>query len=291
MSTAPPSVPPPSFGLAPERPAGVERPESAERPRWKPWTAWVALVAGIAGALMGALVIGVVAVIAGAGINANTPAVSISATFVQDACLVAAALLSAGLAGRPRPEQFGLRPTRFWPAVGWMVAAFVAFYVVTALWVTIVGGSPDDQKLTKELGVDRGPLALVAVAFLVSVVAPVAEEFFFRGFFYGALRNWRGVVPAAALTGLVFGAVHAGSADVAFLLPLAFFGFALCLLYERTRSLYPCMALHCANNSLAFGVSEHWSWQIAVLFLASLTVISLLAVLVRGTWQPAAAPA
>ena len=59
------------------------------------------------------------------------------------------------------------------------------------------------------------------MAFLVAVVAPIAEEFFFRGFFFGALRNWRGLWPAAIITGLVFGAIHVGSAEAAFLLPLA----------------------------------------------------------------------
>jgi uncharacterized protein len=294
MSSAPSSIPEPSFGIAPERPDGVERPERPappDRPRWKPWTAWVALIGGIAGALMGALFIGVIAVIAGAGAGADTPAVSISATFVQDGCLVASALLFAGLAGRPLPQQFGLRPTRLLPAIGWMAAAFVSFYVVTAAWVAIAGANPDDDQLTKQLGVDRSTVAMLAVALLVSVVAPVCEEFFFRGYFYGALRNWRGMWPAAIITGLVFGAIHAGSADIAFLLPLGFFGFVLCLLRERTGSLYPCMALHCANNSLAFGVSQHWSWQIPVLFVVSLSIITAVALVVRGAWAPAPAPA
>jgi uncharacterized protein len=294
MSSVPSPVPEPSFGVAPERPDGIERPEPPappDRPGWKPWTAWFALIGGIAGALMGALVIGVIAVIAGADASADTPAVSITATFVQDACLVASALLFASLAGRPLPAQFGLRPTRVLPALGWMAAVFAAFYVFTAAWVAIVGGSPDDDQLTKQLGVDRSTVAMLAVALLVSVMAPVCEEFFFRGYFYGALRNWRGMWPAAVITGFVFGGIHAGSADVAFLLPLAFFGFALCLLRERTGSLYPCMALHCANNSLAFGVSQHWSWQIPVLLVASLGIIGAIALVVRDAWSPAPAPA
>jgi membrane protease YdiL (CAAX protease family) len=209
---------------------------------------------------------------------------------VQDLCLIAAAILFAGMAGRPLPEQFGLRPTSPWKALGWMVAAFVTFYAVTLIWVAIVGGNPDDQKLPDELGADRSTIALLAVAFLVSVVAPIAEEFFFRGFFYGALRNWRGVVPAAIITGLVFGAIHAGSADWEFLLPLGVFGFLLCLVRERTGSLYPCIVLHCANNSLAFGVSQDWGWEIPVLFVCALGLIALAALAVRARWTPAPAP-
>ena len=294
MSSPPSSVPPASFGVAPELPDGVERrprADASETPGWKPWTAWVGLIAAFGAALMGALVIGALGAIAGSELANPTPAVNIIATVVQDLCLIVAALLFAGLAGRPRPSQFGLRPTHPWRALGWMAVAFVAFYAFTVIWVGIVGGDPNDEKLPKELGADDSTIALLAVACLVSVVAPVAEEFFFRGFFYGALRNWRGVWPAAVITGIVFGAIHAGSADAEFLPPLAFFGFALCLLRERTGSLYPCIALHCANNSLAFGVSQDWGWEIPVLFAVSMTLISLAAVLVRARWEPAPAPA
>jgi membrane protease YdiL (CAAX protease family) len=291
MSTAPSSVPPPSFGLAPELPEGVERTPPPEAPRWKAWTAWVGLIAAFAGALMGALVVGVIGAAAGADISDPTPAVNISATIVQDLSFIAAALLFAGIAGRPLPEQFGLRPTRLWPAVGWMAVAFVSFYVVTATWVAILGVDADDSKLPDELGVEDSTFALVAVAFLVAVVAPIAEEFFFRGFFFTALRSWKGLWPAAILTGLVFGGIHVGSAEAAFLLPLGFFGFCLCLLYHRTGSLYPCIALHCVNNSLAFGVSQHWGWETGVLCVSALSIITLVVRLAHATWTPAPAPA
>jgi CAAX protease family protein len=289
MSSPPTPAPPPSLHAAPELPEGIERPPPPDRPRWRPWTAWVALVAGFALALVGSVVVGIVGAAAGAHFDDPTPAMNIASTIVQDGCLVGAALLFAGMAGRPLPAQFGLRPTPPWKALGWMVVAFVTFYVVTLIWVAIVGGNPDDEKLPDELGADQSTIALLAVAFLVSVVAPIAEEFFFRGFFYGALRNWRGVLPAAIVTGLVFGAIHAGSADWEFLLPLAVFGFLLCLLRERTGSLYPCIALHCANNSLAFGVSQDWGWEIPVLLVAALSVISLAALVVRARWTPAPA--
>jgi uncharacterized protein len=291
MSTAPSSIPPPSFDVAPELPEGVERPPPPQASSWKPWMAWVGLVAAFGGALMGALIVGVIGAAAGARLDDPTPAISITSTFVQDVSFVGAALLFASIAGRPRPEQFGLRRTRVWPALGWIAVTFGGFYLVTAVWVAVLGASPDDAKLADELGVKDSTIAMLAVAFLVSVVAPVAEEFFFRGFFFTALRAWKGLWPAAILTGLVFGAIHVGSADAAFLLPLAFLGFALCLLYHRTGSLYPCMTLHCLNNSLAFGVSQHWGWEILVLFVTALSIISLGALVVRARWTPAPAPA
>ena len=82
----------------------------------------------------------------------------------------------------------------------------------------------------------------------------------------------------------MFGGIHAGSAPVGFLVPLAVFGVILCLIYHVTRSLYPCMALHCINNSIAFGVGEHWGWEIPVVALGSLAVIAATIRTVQRAW-------
>ena len=76
-----------------------------------------------------------------------------------------------------------------------------------------------DQTVTEDLGADESTLALVAAGFVVIVVAPVAEEFFFRGFFYRALRSRLGVLSAAAIDGLVFGLIHFTGTDTLELLP------------------------------------------------------------------------
>jgi uncharacterized protein len=283
------STPPDMFLTAPELPAGVE---PRRPPPWKPWMSLAALVTGFAGALAGALVIGAIAAAFGADFEEPPPVVSILGTIWQDLCLIGAALVFARMVSRPRPSHFGLRPARVGRSIGLMALTWVSFWVFTAAFVGLLGLDPEDDQLPEQLGVDESALALVAVAFLVCVIAPIAEEFFFRGFFFGALRNWHGVWPAAILTGLVFGGIHAGSSDPAFLLPLAFFGFALCVLYHRTGSLYPCIALHCLNNSVAFGATQEWTWEIVVLIVLSLGAIALGAIGVRRLWSPApAAPA
>ena len=155
----------------------------------------------------------------------------------------------------------------------------------------ILGLHPKEDDLPEQLGVNDSAVALIVVALLVAVIAPVAEEFFFRGFFFGALRNWKGTWPAALITGLVFGGIHAGSSDPAYLVPLAGFGLALCLLYAKTGSLYPCIGLHCANNSVAFGVTQDWSWQIPALFAVSMGLLTLLARAVERRWDRPLGPA
>src|ERR1019366_6281972 len=129
-------------------------------------------------------------------------------------------------------------------------------------------------KLLQQLGSDESTLLLVLSAGLTCGVAPMCEEMLFRGYIFTALRNWRGTVAAAVVTGLLFGGVHAGSAPVLDLVPLAGLGFGLCLLYRYTGSLFPCMVAHSLNNSIAFSSLEGWGLGQALLLLAA----SLLAI-------------
>jgi membrane protease YdiL (CAAX protease family) len=130
------------------------------------------------------------------------------------------------------------------------------------------------------------------VALLVCVAAPIAEELFFRGFCFTALRRRIGVAGGAIATGVIFGLIHAGSSDAVFLVPLAFFGIVLCLLYHRTGSLLPPIALHAVNNSLALGVSQSWAaYEVAALIAGSVAVVIALVLPFTRTAQAAPAAA
>jgi membrane protease YdiL (CAAX protease family) len=249
-------------------------------PRWAPWTAPVALLAGLILAALGALVVDLPAVALGAKISTShtPPGLAIANTFVQDMAFVLAAAYCAHLGGRVvRASQFGLRP----PPAGWRSAAkmivllLLAFVVLSAAWTAVF--HPSEEKLLEKLGSDESTLLLVLSAGLTCVIAPICEEILFRGFIFGALRNWRGVMPAAVITGLLFGGVHIGSAPALDLVPLAVLGFALCLLYQRTGSLYPCIVAHSLNNSIAFASLENWSWwQWPLLILGALAGVRAL---------------
>jgi len=121
------------------------------------------------------------------------------------------------------------------------------------------------------------------------VIAPLAEEFFFRGYFFGALRNWHGPWLAALITGLVFGAIHVGSADPVFLVPLAVLGFMLCIVRWQTGSLLPCIGLHALNNGLAFAVTEKWSAGGGLALVVGAVAVTML--ICSAFLRPSAAPA
>jgi uncharacterized protein len=88
--------------------------------------------------------------------------------------------------------------------------------------------------------------------------------------------------------GILFGLAHTGSASSRYLVPLGFLGFVLCLVRWRTGSLYPCIALHSLNNSLALGIGQlHWSTvEIIALAAGSLCVVGVLtAPLAAPRWR------
>jgi membrane protease YdiL (CAAX protease family) len=267
-SWLPPTAEPP----APQQPD----PPGAGAARWAPWTAGFALVVAFAFAIMGAIVVGIVGAVFGASFDDPPPAVNIAATVVQDGAFIGAAVLMAHRAGRVLPAQFGIVRARLRPALAWMAFAYIAYVALGQLWASIVDTHAED-KLPDSLGADESTAALVAVCVLVTTVAPIAEEVFFRGYFFGALRNWRGPWPAALLTGLVFGAIHAPSAPAVFLVPLAILGFMLCVVRWKTGSLLPCIALHAINNALAFSITEGWSGGAALLLVAGALSVTMLA--------------
>jgi len=234
----------------PERP---ELPEGAG-PRWPAWYAGIGFLVALISTL---LVVGILAAATGASADDQNPTFTVVATFLQGVIFIGTALLFASFAGKPRAEHFGLRRSRFWPTVGWAALGLFSFYAVAALYTAIV--QPDaEQTVAQDLGADQGTLGMIAAGFMVICVAPVAEEFFFRGFFYRALRSRYSVLVAALIDGILFGIIHwdLSTADGLLIVPpLAALGFMFCLVYERTGSLYPVIALHALNNALAFGVT------------------------------------
>ena len=240
LHTPPPPEPP-------ELPEGVG-------PRWPAWYAGVGFLVALIATL---IAVGVVAVATGAGSDDEDPVFTIVATLMQSLIFIGTAVLFASFVRTPRPWHFGLRGAPFWPSVGWAALGMVSFYLLAAAYSALV--SPDaEQTVAQDLGADEGTFGLIAAGFMVICVAPFAEEFFFRGFFYRALRSRFSVLVAAAIDGALFGVIHydfSGADALLILPPLAVLGFMFCLVFEKTGSLWPVVALHAFNNAIAYGVA------------------------------------
>jgi membrane protease YdiL (CAAX protease family) len=252
-------------------------------PPWPVWTVPAAIVLGLGLGTVATILVELVGAAGGSSLSHPSPAVSIAGDVVFDLSFVAAALYFAFLGRRASLADFGFRRAAVRRAAAAFVLAVIGYYVVTAIYGAIFRLHGKD-KLPSELGVTHSTAALIGAAIFVCVVAPIAEELFFRGFVFGALRHLNmtvagrdlGVWVAAAVTGILFGAVHLSSAPVQYLIPLGFLGFVLCLVRWRTGSLYPCIALHSANNALALGVNQlHWNvGEIIALILGAWLVVA-----------------
>lgn len=128
---------------------------------------------------------------------------------------------------------------------------FVSF-IINLLWALFL--APFGLETQPEIlpifggGVQGFVLALVAG----SLIAPLAEETFFRGFLFANLRERHGPLRAMVTTALLFTLFHL--TPTAFV-PLFFLGCFLALLYHLSESLLPSILLHATMNTLAFTLS------------------------------------
>jgi membrane protease YdiL (CAAX protease family) len=278
-----PAAPPPAGDRPPAANATFPAtPPPEGNSRWKPWTAPVALIAWLFTTLVLTLVIAIVAAAFGYSLEKPPSGVNIAGVFAQDLAMIGTVLVFAGFVGRLRGVDLGLLRAPIGKAAGTMLAVWIGFIAFSIVWKAAIS-LDDPQTLPDELGIDGSTLNLVLVVVIIAILAPLGEEMLFRGYVFASLRNWQGFLPAAIITGLIFGAVHIGSSPIGYAVPLAFFGFALCALYQWTGSLYPCIALHALNNAFALGVDQGWGWEIAPVMVGAATVsVGLAALIARA---------
>lgn len=108
--------------------------------------------------------------------------------------------------------------------------------------------NPQDYLVGTAVG---GGIGLVLLLLLGAGLTPVAEELFFRGVLFGALRRY-GVWVAVIASALLFGLAH----GVNVVLPVAVvLGALSALLYERSGSIWPSMVAHGVHNALGFALA------------------------------------
>jgi uncharacterized protein len=253
------SVPPTALGQPPPAPAEPPEPRGEEFPRWPLWGPFAAVLLGGGAAIV---IVGTVAALlqgADPKLDEDSPWFTSLTTLALDLCIVGAVVGIAALTTRPRPWHFGLRSAPLRHAIGATLMAIGAFLAFELVYAAIV--DPENpQRIIDELGADQSTALLVIGALVVIGVAPVCEEVLFRGFLFRVLRVRMSFWPAAIIDGVLFGLVH-GSFVI---LPiLAFLGAALCWVYERTGSLFPCIAIHVLNNTLSYGANTEDGWAAA----------------------------
>jgi membrane protease YdiL (CAAX protease family) len=154
---------------------------------------------------------------------------------------------------RPMRAPFGLGSSLGTTAGAFIAAAiaYLSYIVAAAVYSSLT--HPQQEDITRDLGFGEGGFGTATAALLIVIAAPLSEEIFFRGFIFGGLRRRLPFVGAALISAAIFGVFHyTGAGSLAVVPQLAFLGFALAWVYERTGSIYPAIAIHATNNLLAF---------------------------------------
>ena len=198
-------------------------------------------------ALSIAAVLAVEAVVRGTSLGSSLAALG-GARLIQSTLMLRIVMLSAGgwvaSIGLERAEWFhGLRRGALWSLAFGAVAlcAWFALHMAGMDFLAMIR-----MRLPQEI-------QTVLLLFLVGgIIAPVAEEIFFRGLIYGFFRRW-GVAPALLISTLLFVLSHAQGRG----LPVtqAVGGLVFAVSYEREGNLLVPITIHVLGNLAIFGLS------------------------------------
>ena len=146
----------------------------------------------------------------------------------------------------------GLNRVAPWRVIGWAAGLILTAFALTAtanvLTAAALRGHLEPQELVQlfRTVAQRGDgAAMLKILVAGAVLAPVCEEFLFRGFFYAVGKRYLGPLASGFVTALLFAAIHQSLTAFAGLFVLAV---CLTLAYERTGSLLVPIGMHALYN-------------------------------------------
>jgi uncharacterized protein len=158
--------------------------------------------------------------------------------------VVVAASFLVALAYRRPLRALGFR--RFRLRWLWISFGIVVLTIVVALALEPVLHGGEQQGLAPDQWQPEHATAFALNSAVVILLAPFAEELFFRGLGVRVLAMFGGLA-AILVSGLVFGLVHG---ILGALPPLALFGVGLAWVRLRSASVWPSFIAHAAYNGL-----------------------------------------
>jgi membrane protease YdiL (CAAX protease family) len=115
----------------------------------------------------------------------------------------------------------------------------------------IIPMSPDILKALEDLMRAKSIRELTILAAALCVIAPLGEEMLFRGVLQGTLERNGNVNKAVFSTALIFTAIHF---NPWWTMEILVMGVFLGVIAWKTKSIYPCIAVHAVNNTLSLAL-------------------------------------
>jgi membrane protease YdiL (CAAX protease family) len=174
---------------------------------------------------------------------------------LNELALLGTVLLWVRLIHKRSPRALGFR--RFtaknaFTGVGIGLAGVVVALTISQILIQIVRAVTNRPVDTPhQIPVSAAPAGgvLVIIGFSVIVLAPLAEEAFFRGFLFQGIRRWARPATAIVLSAAIFGLAHL---IPLIMLPIFGLGVLLAAIVEKRASLVPSIFAHATFNAIGF---------------------------------------
>lgn len=216
---------------------------------------WVVLVLFVALVVSG-LFAGLIATVLPAYQNVKSSQIATDPRIIIPSQVVAY-MLTIWFIYRMVSHHYGVN---FWEGIHWRWPRnWVLFFVGGAAMSLALQVVSHFLPIPKEMPIDdffKTQSGVWLMAIYGTLIAPFAEELFFRGLLYPALVRKIGMIPAVLITGLTFALIHASQLgwSWAALSVLACVGLALTLVRAFARSLAASVIVHIGYNGFIFGL-------------------------------------
>lgn len=182
---------------------------------------------------------------------------TILGTFFIDIIAGAAILYFALVKYGEKLSSLGIAFESFYKNVLSGIAAYIFIMpililvlIVSMLFLDAIGYKPPTQPVFDMFFEEKRSSVILFLTIFVSILGPIIEEIFFRGFLYSAVKKRFGALLGVLLSGALFSMLHT---NIVGFLPIMILGVLMAFLYEITGSLIASVSIHILHNSIIVG--------------------------------------
>lgn len=156
------------------------------------------------------------------------------------------------IALRPKRLSWGELGIRSFNMRNWRLIILYTVILMTGIVlitvVTSLIGNTWENSKTEAMQQDISFITLLIAIVSASVISPIYEEIFYRGFLFRWFRTRLGFIGAVFFSSFIFSIVHIPTYNV---MPVAFFsGIIFAIAYEKTNSIWPSVLIHGLSNGI-----------------------------------------
>jgi len=126
----------------------------------------------------------------------------------------------------------------------------VVVLILSMLLLDAIGYKLPPQPVFDIFFEEKRSNVVLFLTIFVSILGPIIEEIFFRGFLYSAIKKRFGIIVGVLLSSALFSMLHT---NIASFLPIMILGVLMAFLYETTSSLIAPITVHILHNSIILG--------------------------------------